>query len=68
MLIDKATKRAIAVGDKCKDFRGDEWIVVGWRAPSRPGASAKVHVTPHGVGGDSVSEFYASVFGMAWNG
>lgn len=52
--------KALKVGDKIKDFRGDEHEFVGVTAPGTAfgGASGKIQVKS----GDSVREFYPQVF------
>lgn len=51
-------------GDKVVDFRGEAHIVTGWQLPKHSGSTGRVNVKK--VGGRFESEFFPSVFDMAW--
>ena len=51
-------------GDKAVDFRGEAHVVTGWQEPRHGGSTGRVLVKP--LGGKFESEFFPSVFDMAW--
>lgn len=63
-LVHKDTGKPVAVGETVTSFRGEAYVVNGWRQPHKAGAAGKLRVTKPGETGQH--EFYVHVFGLAW--
>ena len=52
-------------GDLVKCFRGDNYIVTGWREPHKIGSTGRVYVKE--FEGDGTAEYFPSVFEMKFS-
>ena len=52
--------------DSVISFRGDEYVVTGWREPHKVSSTGRIFVRACDTRDDC--EFFPSVFGMKWEG
>ena len=62
-LVDKKTHKPLVVGQKVKDFRGDNHTLLGGQAPHHSASTGRVHV--ESVEGWA-NEYYPSVVDAKW--
>lgn len=60
-LINEETGVEIKRGDLIKSFRGEDYILTGFKEPHKPSSTGRVYVTP--VSGGLAREFFPSVIG-----
>lgn len=54
-------------GKVYKDFRGEDWVLDGWAAPTHAGSTGRVYVhKPDKDEFDTAREFFPGVLGMEW--
>lgn len=64
-LIYEATGLEPKVNEEITSFRGETYILTGWREPHKPGSSGHIYVRyPDEPGGVMSAEYYPSVFDM----
>lgn len=63
-LVDSTTGKAVEVGEKVVNFRGESAVLTGGRAPHKPASSGHVSVKRQDC--DHTGESYAGVYGLKW--